>query len=163
MEPKNSGLVGTGSINLEFSVNSVFIKPPFVAYRMQKYSCFLACYDPGSYVVFFSLVFQCCMYFVCAVVPPGLRVVLPPLGSLPLQVLFLPAWGWCYHHWCFSRCWLSIGAGAGGATINGRRWRQSFSFSRPCSQLHQAVSCGVVLSCTVICHNFSSLGKHRGE
>ena len=26
----NSGLVGTGSINLEFSVNSVFVKPPFV-------------------------------------------------------------------------------------------------------------------------------------
>ena len=27
---ENSGLVGTGSINLEFSVNSVFVKPPFV-------------------------------------------------------------------------------------------------------------------------------------
>ena len=26
----SSGLVGTGSINLEFSVNSVFVKPPFV-------------------------------------------------------------------------------------------------------------------------------------
>ena len=28
----SSGLVGTGSINLEFSVNSVFVKPPFVEY-----------------------------------------------------------------------------------------------------------------------------------
>ena len=26
----SSGLVGTGSINLEFSVNSVFVKPPFL-------------------------------------------------------------------------------------------------------------------------------------
>ena len=26
----SSGLVSTGSINLEFSVNSVFVKPPFV-------------------------------------------------------------------------------------------------------------------------------------
>ena len=28
----SSGLVGTESINLEFSVNSVFVKPPFVEY-----------------------------------------------------------------------------------------------------------------------------------
>ena len=28
----SSGEVGSGSINLEFSVNSVFVKPPFVEY-----------------------------------------------------------------------------------------------------------------------------------
>ena len=28
----SSGLVGTGSIKLQFSVNSVFVKPPFVEY-----------------------------------------------------------------------------------------------------------------------------------
>ena len=22
-----------------------------------------------------------------------------------LQVLLLPAWGWCYHRWCLPRCW----------------------------------------------------------
>ena len=54
----SSGLVGTGSINLEFSVNSVFVKPPFVEYPSEL--CFLKLlFGVFTRVVFGNVVVWC--------------------------------------------------------------------------------------------------------